>query len=164
MNGRSGMKPREDLAFSGSRARSWPLMTTRPDVGFRRPAMMRMLVVLPAPLGPRNPWISPGATSRLTPSTAVNEPYFLTRPSTWIMGSGRGLRPAPAARLAAREVDLGRAQVLGGPAHEHGRETRPDVEVHDPHARLADGGEDHRLLVQAAASDPHVGDVGGELV
>ena len=35
---------------------------------------MRMVVVLPAPLGPRKPWISPGATSRLTPSTAVNEP------------------------------------------------------------------------------------------
>ena len=44
--------------------------STRPEVGFSSPAIMRMVVVLPAPFGPRKPWISPGATSRLTPSTA----------------------------------------------------------------------------------------------
>jgi hypothetical protein len=51
----------------------------RPDVGFSSPAIMRSVVVLPAPFGPRKPWISPGRTSKLTPSTAVKRPYCLTR-------------------------------------------------------------------------------------
>ena len=42
--------------------------------GRSRPAIMRIAVVLPAPFGPRKPWISPGATDRLTPSTALKEP------------------------------------------------------------------------------------------
>src|SRR5262245_48059372 len=112
MKGRSGMKPRDALAASGSRARSWPLIVMRPPVGLSRPAIMRMVVVLPAPLGPRNPWISPGATSRLTPSTAVNEPYFLTSASTAIIGSG-GLRPAVRTRVALGDRQLHRPQVLG---------------------------------------------------
>src|SRR5207245_3868174 len=85
MQGRSGMKPSEALAASGSRARSWPLMVTVPLVGLSRPAIMRMVVVLPAPLGPRKPWISPGSTERLTPSTAVKEPYDLTTDATALM-------------------------------------------------------------------------------
>ena len=35
---------------------------------------MRSVVVLPAPFGPRNPTISPPATSRLTPRTASTRP------------------------------------------------------------------------------------------
>src|SRR5260221_14563747 len=96
MNGRSGMKPSEALAASGAWARSWPLMVIRPLEGLRSPAMMRMVVVLPAPFGPRNPWISPGSTERLTPFTAVEEPYVFTQASTAIMASGR---PRPAMGL-----------------------------------------------------------------
>src|SRR5258708_39871658 len=101
MNGRSGMKPREALAASGARARSWPLMVIRPLVGLSSPAMMRMVVVLPAPFGPRKPWISPGSTERLTPSTAVKEPYVLTRAPTPVVASGP---PRP---------EMGRAAALG---------------------------------------------------
>ena len=32
----------------------------RPAVGLSSPAIMRIVVVLPAPFGPRKPWISPG--------------------------------------------------------------------------------------------------------
>ena len=68
------MNPSEAFARSVAAARSWPLTRMRPDVGFSNPAIMRIVVVLPAPFGPRKPWISPGATLRLTPSTAVKLP------------------------------------------------------------------------------------------
>jgi len=38
----------------------------RSQVGFRSVARMRMVVVLPAPLGPTNPKISPSGTSKVT--------------------------------------------------------------------------------------------------
>ena len=44
----------------------WPCRSrppvTRPDVAAVKPAIMRIVVVLPAPLGPRKPTISPGST------------------------------------------------------------------------------------------------------
>src|ERR1700730_10487496 len=58
---------------------SIPSMSAVPEVGTRRPQSMRRVVVFPAPLAPRKPKISPRATSKLTPSTAVTTPYFLTR-------------------------------------------------------------------------------------
>src|SRR5207245_10816321 len=120
MKGRSGMKPSEALAASGSAARSWLLMVTFPLVGLSRPAIMRMVVVLPAPLGPRKPWISPGSTERLTPSTAVRGPYVLTCDSTAIMRSG-GLRPASGRAVAAGDRELGRPQAAGRPGDDDGR-------------------------------------------
>ena len=42
-----------------------------------RPQSIRIAVVLPAPLAPRNPKISPGATLKLMPSTAVKLPKRL---------------------------------------------------------------------------------------
>src|SRR5690349_17451145 len=46
-----------------------------------------MVVVLPAPLGPRTAVTVPAPTVRSRPSTAVLGPYRLTRPSTWTTGS-----------------------------------------------------------------------------
>ena len=68
------MKPSDAFARSGSAAMSWPLTAIRPEVGFNSPAIIRSVVVFPAPFGPRKPWISPGCTSSVTPSTAVNGP------------------------------------------------------------------------------------------
>ena len=48
MNGRSGMKPSALRRF-GSRSRSWLSTRMRPDVGFSSPAIIRIVVVLPAP-------------------------------------------------------------------------------------------------------------------
>src|SRR5436309_2181913 len=142
MNGRSGMKPREALAASALVARSCPLISTRPAVGLSSPAMIRIVVVLPAPFGPRKPWISPGATSRLTPSTAVKAPYFLTRFSTRIITLPRRPRPAaPALAIPARERDVHRPHIGRGPADEHGRGAGRDLEVEDPEPRPADHGE-----------------------
>src|SRR5690606_14002290 len=50
---------------------SWPQMNAWPLLGSSSVASMRMVVVLPAPLGPRKPNTSPGLTSKLTPSTAT---------------------------------------------------------------------------------------------
>ena len=48
---------------------------------------MRMVLVLPAPLGPRKPKASPGCTSKSTASTAVKSPKRLVRPRAWISGA-----------------------------------------------------------------------------
>ena len=47
--------------------------------GRSRPQRMRMMVDLPAPLGPRKPMISPRAMRKLMWSTATNLPKRLTR-------------------------------------------------------------------------------------
>src|SRR5271156_6476562 len=77
------------LTSSGWVATSNPPTVARPEGGGRRPQRMRMVVDLPAPLGPRNPKISPGATSMETLSTATKSPNFLTRLSMWTAGPSR---------------------------------------------------------------------------
>ena len=61
------------MAASGSATTSWPQMLALPAVGVMNPASMRMVVVLPAPFGPRNPSTSPGFTWKVTASTAVSD-------------------------------------------------------------------------------------------
>src|SRR5512133_2086596 len=50
---------------------SAPLIAIRPLVGVSKPAIMRRVVVLPQPLGPRKETNSPRSTSRLKFSTAT---------------------------------------------------------------------------------------------
>jgi hypothetical protein len=45
---------------------SMPPTRTRPALGASVPVRMRMVVVLPAPFGPRNPSTSPFTTLKLT--------------------------------------------------------------------------------------------------
>ncbi len=54
-----------------------PRTVASPVSGSRSPSMISSVVVLPAPFGPRMPKNSPGATSKLTPSTARRSPYDL---------------------------------------------------------------------------------------
>ena len=58
-------------------AMSIPPISTVPAVGFRMPAIMRSVVVFPAPFGPTKPNSSPDGTCRSIESTAVKFPYFL---------------------------------------------------------------------------------------
>ena len=51
-----------------------PPTSARPDVGMTRVVSMLAVVVLPAPFGPSKPKISPWATVRFMPSTAVTPP------------------------------------------------------------------------------------------
>src|SRR6266850_3975522 len=63
---------------------SRPHTETAPALGGMNPVIMRMVVDLPAPLGPRNPSTSPLPTSKETPSTARFGPKDLLRFSTLI--------------------------------------------------------------------------------
>src|SRR6266550_2604203 len=64
---------------------SKPPTVTLPSVGGIKPVIMRMVVDLPAPLGPRKPSTSPRSTENETPSTARLGPNVLTKFSTFIM-------------------------------------------------------------------------------
>ena len=66
-----------------------------------------MVVVLPEPLGPRNPITSPASTRRVSSSTASLSPKRLLRPSVSITAPAAGGRRA-AARRRSRRRRLGR--------------------------------------------------------
>ena len=53
---------------------SCPATMAVPLVGTERPISMRMVVVFPAPLGPRNPKTSPLLTSMFSSLTATKSP------------------------------------------------------------------------------------------
>src|SRR5215813_1004214 len=69
----------------GSSAKTLPATVARPASGRASPVIMRRVVDLPAPLGPRNPVMVPGSQLNVTPSTAVTGPYRLVRLVTVIM-------------------------------------------------------------------------------
>src|SRR5690606_3002155 len=64
-----------------------PATVARPDEGTDRPHSMRMAVVLPAPLAPKNPNISPLYTSNVIALVAMKSPNRLVRFSTVMTGS-----------------------------------------------------------------------------
>ena len=69
-----------------------PLTSAAPAVGRSRPRIIRIVVDLPAPLGPRKPVTTPGRIVALMPSTASLSPYLLASCSSSIIGlsaSGR---------------------------------------------------------------------------
>src|SRR5579864_6755319 len=77
------------LISSGCVATSKPCTHALPALGGSSPHKIRMVVDFPAPFGPRNPKISPGATSSEILSTATKSPNFFVR--FWIRTAGPGL-------------------------------------------------------------------------
>src|SRR3972149_293080 len=75
--------PRWQILCVGSRWISCPLKMTRPEVGRWYALIMLNVVVLPDPLGPMRPRISPFSTWKETPLTAARPPKYLTSFSTW---------------------------------------------------------------------------------
>src|SRR6478609_12039799 len=69
-----------------SRHGSSPNTDAVPPLLRSSPSSTRIVVDLPAPLGPRKPWTSPVATSRSSPSSARKSPNALTRPEISIAG------------------------------------------------------------------------------
>jgi hypothetical protein len=65
-----------------------PATCAEPDVGASSVPSVRTVVVLPAPLGPRNPNTSPRRTSKLTSANATRSPNRLLSRSTVSAGSG----------------------------------------------------------------------------
>src|SRR5512146_1741529 len=79
-------------------------MSAVPLVGEARPRITRIVVVLPAPFGPRKPVTFPGWTAKLSPSTAVTSPKRLVSPLTSMLtGPAEGRR----ARGAAAGAEAG---------------------------------------------------------
>src|SRR5215472_14607106 len=85
MGGVSGRYPIRFFTSSGCSRTSKPATLAVPDEGGRKHVSMRMVVVLPAPLGPRKPTICPFATSKEISSTAVVLAYLLVSRLTVIM-------------------------------------------------------------------------------
>src|ERR1700730_8072400 len=87
---------------SRSVAASWPATRAVPDVAFARVHKILIVVVFPAPFGPRKPKVSPRTTSKAMPRTASTSPYRLVRPETVITAPGPlPLRPVSVATAAA---------------------------------------------------------------
>src|SRR6266542_6212197 len=78
-----------------------------PDVGESTPRIMLIVVVLPAPFGPRSPTTSPGATWNKIPSTAETAPYDLRRSSTSRMGGRPPVAPSNRLALSGLRAILG---------------------------------------------------------
>src|SRR5688572_20584727 len=88
-----GTTPRRLLISGPSVAGSRPSTRRCPsDTGETAPTM-RMVEVLPAPLGPRNPNASPRATLKSMPSTATRSPKRLVTPLPSTSGSIGGKLP-----------------------------------------------------------------------
>src|SRR5687768_3344203 len=86
----------------------------RPALGWRMDAMQRIVVVFPAPLGPRSPTISPPSTRNERFRTAARLPKYLVRP--WI-SSIPGLSDRDRLHRPVRPDRDGVAVPLGGEAH-----------------------------------------------
>jgi len=91
--------------------RAWvmsaPSSTMRPSSGWSAPLMQLKSVVLPAPLGPIRPTISPGSIARETSRLAIRPPKRLVDRSTCSSGA-IALRPstvrAAEVRISSRRV------------------------------------------------------------
>src|SRR5712691_220006 len=64
-----------------------PSSHASPEVGLRRPSSSLTDVVLPAPLGPRKPKISPRGTVIDRPESATVLPNRLVRSTVWMAGA-----------------------------------------------------------------------------
>src|SRR5262245_10503347 len=87
-------------------------MRTRPESGRARPTSMRIVVVLPAPLGPRKPKTSPARTANDTPDTAVRFPKCLVSPSAERTTSRSACRRESAASPSAIAKDVSSPLVM----------------------------------------------------
>src|ERR1700742_4631384 len=88
------MRLRDSIEFSKT---SKPAILALPEVAGRKLVSIFIVVLLPAPFGPRKPTISPFSTSKFRLLMAVTPAYRLVRFSTLIMGKvlacseGKGL-------------------------------------------------------------------------
>src|SRR3954463_15274421 len=81
------------LASIGASTMLWPPMVTSPSLGGMKPVIIRMVVLLPAPFGPRKPSTSPFSTVKETPLTATFGPNVFFKFRTLIMiGDGNPQR------------------------------------------------------------------------
>src|SRR5262245_59122896 len=101
MGGLSGKYPIRFFTSSGFSRTSKPATVAVPELGQRKQVNMRMVVVFPAPFGPRNPTISPFLTSKEMLSTARFREYLFVSSLTLII------------RVSFLEVGLRNSHKLG---------------------------------------------------
>src|SRR5216683_3450441 len=80
----------------------WPSTHASPDVGASRPSRSLTDVVLPAPLGPRKPKISPRGTVIERPASAIVLPNRFVRSTVCMAGEEAAI---PVEGMAAVETD-----------------------------------------------------------
>src|SRR5712664_3351224 len=73
------------LTSMGASRTSNPATVAVPDVGGKKHVNTRIVVVFPAPFGPRKPTIWPFSTSKEMSSTARVRAYRFVKPSTLII-------------------------------------------------------------------------------
>src|SRR6476620_809469 len=83
----------------------WPSISTLPLVGVSSVVNILIVVVFPAPFGPRNANISPASTANETSRTAVISPKVFTRPATRMMGGNGTILPATSERARSVRLD-----------------------------------------------------------
>src|SRR5579875_3611308 len=77
--------------------------------------IIRIVLVLPAPLGPRNPKHSPRTISKSTPSTAVKSPNRLQRPRATTRAGDTAAGDTAAGDTAAGDTAAGDTAAGDGP-------------------------------------------------
>src|SRR5215470_13443521 len=106
--------------FGGTFVTSWPCSRIAPRVGSSKPAIIRMVVVLPQPDGPSREKNSPSRMSRSTPATAViTSPWAwnsLTTPDSSIAGRAVSRAPRRVAAVLADAVLPDAVPAGGAPA------------------------------------------------
>src|SRR2546430_6919506 len=133
-----------------------PSSSTRPLVGRIRSSRTRMVVVLPAPLGPRKPYTSPVVTDRSRPARPRRDPYILVSWSVWMARSAIATSPIFGFEPLDQRGDLplqegvevpGTAQSLGARGLLVADDREPLVHqlAGDPELFVA-GREDHRVV------------------
>src|SRR5437868_1290825 len=128
--------PAAQILCGASPVMSRPSKATRPASGAWKPAMAANSVVLPAPLGPISPTISPWRTSSEAWSTAFSPPNDLERPRTSSM-----------ARLSPEQAH----QAVRQSGHDQHQHDAIDHQAERLHVlqRRHDAGEPARHLVDA---------------
>src|SRR5262245_31862846 len=111
-----------------------------PESGGTRPEITRINVVLPAPLGPITPTVSPGATPSETPHSARDEPQpaeTSTSDNMSVAPAARGRAMRMRAKVHFRHAWVARG--LGGHAFEDFfAVVQDDHAVDDPHQHAHD--------------------------
>ena len=102
--------PERAIRACGAPLMSEPAKTMVPPFDGRAPVSRLNIVLLPAPLGPINPKISPALTSKLTLLTAIRPPKRRSMPSTCSSGVPR----AGLGRTAKGDAGAGWGRMTAG--------------------------------------------------
>src|SRR5574341_60210 len=121
-----GTTPIAVFTARGCSTTSCPATRAVPEAGGESVVSIRIVVVFPAPFGPRSPKTSPFCTEKLTDCTAARLPKYFVRLMISIMGSRPvpcPLSPALLLHLDPQRLDLAvkvapfHADLVGGLAH-----------------------------------------------